>query len=534
MATREELAMIRGARAGDAAAQLALGTRYLFGGGGLPQSLTTALHWLDRAAHQGESAAWMLIGNHIPFETVRRSAKPLSYLVWYEHALDAGVLPAGLVFASLVLETKPEPEPEPEPNLEPTSASDSALRNKALQALQVAAQAGIADAQWLLAQQASMASRGSAPAGPLTPPAAGPEETPLVWAGRAADGGVAQAQQVLAEHAWAASDWKGFLHRALPLARSLIDGSMHIIAEDAPDVLKAMAQRMAATDVTLLSRTAQALYGTAHADVVLMQRCWELAAYAGDRAAQLALGLWLARIDLDGARAASVPGSAHYKKAIFWLTQAGEQGSDEAWFALSRIYLKAEFSQRSLPDARRYLEQAAEMGHCAAQLECGSSAWRNRREAISNDVRAAYWLQKAAAQGSRESLLLLSKVATPATPAPWALAAQRQLTRDLIAAHPFLAARIELAALFGLSRAEALLIDLDLADCGHCLQVDIRAQNARSKRRLILLQTTEELQALHRIKRVFEDVDLGPDGPEGNYRQRQYRLRALVGTAGVA
>ncbi|MGV8891800.1 MAG: hypothetical protein ACOH2K_02395 [Burkholderiaceae bacterium] len=33
MATREELAMISGARAGAADAQLALGTRYLFGGG---------------------------------------------------------------------------------------------------------------------------------------------------------------------------------------------------------------------------------------------------------------------------------------------------------------------------------------------------------------------------------------------------------------------------------------------------------------------------------------------------------------------
>ncbi|MGV8897945.1 MAG: tetratricopeptide repeat protein [Burkholderiaceae bacterium] len=526
MATREELAMIRGARAGDAAAQLALGTRYLFGGGGLPQSLTTALHWLDRAARQGESAAWMLIGNHIPFETVGRTSKPLSYLVWYERALDAGVLAAGLVFANLVLES------EAKPKSKSASTPDSALRDKALQALQAAAQAGIADAQWLLAQQAGIPIAGLEPASvsaqPLTSPAAASEETPLVWAARAADGGVAQAQHVLAERAWAASDWKGFLHRALPLARKLIDGIAHIVAVDAPDVLKAQAQRMAATDVTLLSRTAQALSGIENGDVVLMQRCWELAAYAGDRAAQLALGLWLARIDPDGTRSAMAPGSAHYKKAIFWLTQAGEQGSAEAWFALSRIYLKAEFSQRSLPDARHYLEQAAEMGHCAAQLECGSAAWRSRREASANDVRAAYWLQKAAAQGSQEALSLLTKVAAPALPAPWALAAQQQLTRDMIAAQPFLAARIELAALFGLSRAEALLIDLELADCGHCLQVDIRAQNARSKRRLILLQSAEELQALNRIKRIFEDIDPGPDGPEGNYRQRQYRLKAVL------
>lgn len=510
MATREELTMIRGARAGEVAAQLALGTRYLFGGGGLPQSLTTALHWLDRAAHQGESQAWMLIGNHIPSETVRRTAKPLSYLPWYERALDAGVPAAGLVFASLVLEM--------------TSAPAPAVREKALQALQASAQAGIADAQWLLAQQTGIRVAAQEPA-----PAIGLDQTPLAWAGRAADGGVAPAQQALAEHAWAESDWDGFLHRALPLARSLVDSVAHIVAADAPDVLKAQAQRLSARDVTLLSRTGQALSGTGHADLALMQRCWELAAYAGDRAAQLALGLWLARIDRDGARATTVPGSAHYLKAISWLTQAAEQGSAEAWFALSRVYLKAEFSQRSLPDARRYLERAAEMGHCSAQLERGASAWRSRREDVSNDVRAAYWLQKAAAQGSREALLLLTKVATLATPAAWAVAAQRQLTREIIAAQPFLAARIELAALFGLSRAEALLIDPNLADCGHCLQVDIRTQNARSKRRLILLQTAEELQALHRVKRIFEDVDCGPSGPEGNYRQRQYRLKALVG-----
>ena len=52
MANREELAIIRNARAGQAAAQLELGKLYLFGSAGLPQSLPTALHWLERAARQ--------------------------------------------------------------------------------------------------------------------------------------------------------------------------------------------------------------------------------------------------------------------------------------------------------------------------------------------------------------------------------------------------------------------------------------------------------------------------------------------------
>jgi uncharacterized protein len=94
--------------------------------------------------------------------------------------------------------------------------------------------------------------------------------------------------------------------------------------------------------------------------------------------------------------------------------------------------------------------------------------------------------------------------------------------------HAFLAARLELAWLFGLTRAEALLIDIHRADHGHCLVLDIREHFGRSKRRLILLRTGQERQLLDRVSRVFLDVDCGPGGPEGNYRQRVYRLKTLL------
>jgi TPR repeat protein len=60
--------MIRSARAGDAAAQSALGKLYLFGGVGLQKKFATALYWLDRAARQNEQQAWTSIGLHVPFE----------------------------------------------------------------------------------------------------------------------------------------------------------------------------------------------------------------------------------------------------------------------------------------------------------------------------------------------------------------------------------------------------------------------------------------------------------------------------------
>ena len=61
--------------------------------------------------------------------------------------------------------------------------------------------------------------------------------------------------------------------------------------------------------------------------------------------------------------------------------------------------------------------------------------------------------------------------------------------------------------------------------------IDIRASYGRSKRRLVLVAPGHERQALDRIVRIFAHVDCGPSGPEGNYRQRLYRLRTLLGPA---
>ncbi|TFW30659.1 tetratricopeptide repeat protein, partial [Duganella callida] len=264
-----------------------------------------------------------------------------------------------------------------------------------------------------------------------------------------------------------------------------------------------------------------------------LQQCRELAAWGGDRQAQLALGLWFARMDEEGRRQSNGIAAVNFKRAIRWLTLAGEQGLAEAWFALSRIYLKPEFSQRCVAEAQSYLERAAEMGHCGAQLECGMYAWRNRRTDEHSDVRAAYWLQKAAAQGCADAEALLERVAPTPQEAGWMSSIVTYLTRELLESQPLLAARLELAALFGLSRAEALLLDVKAADHGHCLVIDIRASYGRSKRRLVLLRTARERQALDRIVRLFEAIDSGPDGLEGNYRQRLYRLKTWL-PSGVA
>jgi TPR repeat protein len=488
MANREELGIIRGARAGNVVAQLALGKLYLFGSASLPKSTPTALHWLQRAAQQDCDEACLLIGSDIPFETARHYAQAV--LPWYEHAFDGGVVQAGLVLAQLV-------------QLVP-AASNTGLRAKARRALEQAALAGLPDALWLLARHDVAISQPG-----LAAPAGGE------WLTRAADNGVAEAQYALLERAWDDGDRAGFLLRALPLARRLLHASAPLIAQD----------------VLLLSRCAQALSagaGEMDADPLEIGRFWDLAAQGGDRSAQLALGLWFSRMDVNGARIKDGIASVNFKRAIRWLIQAGEQGLAEAWFVLSRIYIKPEFSQRSMIEAQAYLERAADMGHCAAQLECGIHAWRSRRDVPDNDVRAAYWLLKAAAQGSVDAENALHKVAPDVEPTPWLQQIGPQLTREQVSSQPFLSARLELAGLFNLSRAEALLLDVHAADRGHCLVIDICASYGRSKRRLVLLRTAQQRQALDRIVRLFDNVDCAASGPEGNYRRRLYRLKTWL------
>jgi TPR repeat protein len=389
MANREELVIIRGARAGDAASQLALGKLYLFGGAGLPCHPPTALHWLCRAAEQGVESAWQLIGCHISAD-VAEQARELA-LPWLQRAAAAGLPQASAILA-----------------------------------------------QW---QQAVPAVVAPASAEPLPAPV-----PPTAW-----------------------QDPAG------------VDGAE-------------------------------------------LLRLREEAAQAGDRGAQLALGLQLARMSPDGDRLADGGGTVNFKRALRWLAQAGEQGLADAWFAMSRIYIRPEFSQRSASEAQACLERAAGLGHSAAQLACGMHAWRARRGDEQSDVKAAYWLQQAAAQGSHEAQAALARIAPAPVAADWA-EALLPLTRGVLSSQPLLAARIELAVLFGLTRAEALLLDVAAADHGHCLVVDIRASYGRGKRRLVLVDSAPQRQALDRSVRLFEQVDTSL---EGNYRQRLYRLKTWL------
>lgn len=449
----------------------------------------------------------MLIGEHVPFSIAQQAGDPLRVAFWYERAFESGSARAGLVLAMLVFNS--------------WARADSTLRQKSLRALKMAAEAGIPDAQWLHAQQLGMREIAAQPeALDPSPQSRQRIEQALDWATRAARSGVLDAQRTLADYCWARKDYLKFLFWAVPMAQELDRRNAGNPARRRPYV---------GHELALLGRVAQALLLVSDPNSRLIERYLRIAAEGGACDAQQAYGLWIARMDEQGARLSGVPGVAHYKKALRWLQLSAEQGSAVAWYAMSRIYLKPEFSRRSVTEARRYLELAAVAGHEQAQVELGLVAWRARRAEPNSDIRAVYWLQKAAGQGNKEARQLLDKIAPPVRKADWAYQARDSFSRELCSQYPFLSARIELGYWFGLTRAEALLIDVEAADHGHCLEVDIRSTHPRSRRRLIQILSGDQRQALDRAARMFDVVDgKSEHGPEGNYRQRLYRFRSLM------
>lgn len=520
MATREQVALMRAARSGTPSAELALGRCYLFGAEELKKNLMSSLYWLHRAASHDQASAWMLIGAHIPYATVAATPEPMHFCTWYERAMDAGVPQAAVVLARLLLDSQGGDGPPPA---------------EALAALEKAASGGILEAQWLLARElkrtsdylSSMESNTRASDARLQE---GEQKRAvnmaLGWAARAAQSGVREAQKALANRAWRMGDHEEFLRWSLPAACAMID------------VRGRQARHGTASEeeMVLAYRCGKSLMETGQAHAPKVEKLLDFAARAGDMHAQYALACWYATLDED-AQPIPEPGRRNnYRKAIHWLTVACEKGDARAWYAMFKIYTRPNSGlyQYRVEQAERWLERAAELGHARAQLELGESAWRKRRCDESNDVRAVYWLQRAAAQGDAAARALLDRIADQPVPAPWAQEAQRQLTPEIRRMHPFLAARIELAAHFGLARHEALLLDVNAADRGHCLLVDVRDQYAHSRRRLIQVETGAQRLALSRIARQFAAVDAGPGGPEGNYRKRLYLFAKMTAGAGPA
>jgi TPR repeat protein len=440
---------MRAASRGDLGAQLTLGRLYLDGDAGLPLDPRAACLWLGRAAAKGSDEAAQVIATRIPAAAV---IAPASVLQYFETAAARGNTHAKKVLADWCL----------------SGAAGAVDMERALGLLLELADAGETGAQLrlgleLLSDTSGDVSRADA----------------VCWLERAAQAGSRAARRLLGQYLLErgndperAAYWLG----GLASAGDAEMGTLFGIA-----LLRQERRREA---VRWLAKSAQ----------------------RGECLAQLWLGR--AYLESQGSRSSGLPRS--YKQAARWLERAAARDNPDACLALSRLYLRRSFSGRDASRAQRYLERAAMLGSVDAQYDIGHACLR--RGAVSdNDVRGTCWLARAATGGHLAAARLLNDAGLIAPRLAEELRARHEaLVRALGVLDLPLSCRLEVAYAFALTLPEALLLDPVHADRGECLLVTRQAGVRGSMRRVRVVLTREQRDAVDRAKRLIRP-DRGTD-----------------------
>ena len=154
-----------------------------------------------------------------------------------------------------------------------------------------------------------------------------------------------------------------------------------------PKELKQLTKKANKGDVESMMKLCQYYASEEHNDTLLFSKYLELAADAGDAAAQTEMGVGLMKglyglhMDVD--------------KALYYTRKAANQGNNNAIYNLGLFYLNGVSVEKDTDKARTYFEQAAMQGVAAAQFYYGAC--------LSTDSttidQAYFWIQKAADPG---------------------------------------------------------------------------------------------------------------------------------------
>jgi len=489
MASRSVLPLIRQARAGDARSQFELGKIYLDGGQGLGANPHAALLWLDRAAAQGHTAAWRLIGQRVSPGVADNAQYSQHLLRWYELAANDGCASAQTKLAQLLLSKQHAGDAT-----NPAAAAIKLLRSAAAKGDATARlELGIC----LLKEQTDRGSQAD-------------EAVNFLEQAHAA--GKSAAARNLADHYWQAGNAE--------LA--------HLWYSRCIDL----------QDVELCYRFGmlRALLGEPS------EKFLERAAAARHPLACEELGLRYAigwRHDSGGAL-----NPRNFKKSVRWLERAASLGSAKGCYFLALLYDHQNCSFRNHGKAREWLFEAARRGHPEAQYRAGVRLLRDLTYARvpdpeetgrdDADVAAIRFLAEAERQGHAQAARVLDAAACRAPRYGAAQAVQWAQAIDSMARLSVpVAMRLELACVFGLRVWELIMIDPVQAHRGDCFVIEVRNTGVKSRRRIVLIEHPEQRETADKARALFRGSTPLPGDFRGGYASRYQKLMRRCAQAGV-
>lgn len=472
---RQDIQLVASARQGDVTAKFELGRRYLLGEEGFPRHIATALEYLLHPSLAGRAQAEKVIAEALPLQDIIR----LDQLRVLRSAANAGSTLACVKLALWLYLTRRDAA-ETSCWLERAADQGSTVARAAMAAL--ARTNGTACTQGVLEALSALQ---------------GDETTDLL--------------ELAVTDALQARDAQR-LGRTL---QALLAQQTEITSRLADCLCQALvvAQGLAAFRVETEASRVE----------LLLEHCFQ----RGNADAALLLGRALCGIDHGPLRSTSLAGGPNLRKGAAMLLRAADSGRDEAWMHLYHVHADNRASVANPLMSRFFLEKAAISGDVGAQRRLGALTLRSATT-LHESEQGISWLHRAAACGDLHAVKLLqSLVLQVHGDETHANAILEAVRRD----DPWVACRLRIGRDFGLTKLEALSVDVVSGERPWGLVVGPNpfvSQSKRSAPRAIPALTSEVAERLHHAAVLFGQASHESRPLAGELRQRSNRLRALM------
>ena len=467
MASRDTLKLMTRAKKGEPAAQLEMGRLYLVGSKGIAPNPSAALNWLLEAWRRGQRcAANDIVG--IQDACALSKENEAAYIEACEHAASAGSEDGAFALGEIYLRAGDK-----------VAAEEQFVK---------AAEAGHAKAA--LRMGMDLADRDQVP----------------------------EARRYLELAAKAGEE-----AAIRPLATLLT-------RQDSPDSIPWLRQMAEAGDVQAMEELSSILL-QAQSPAALEEGRTFLQT-AAQRGSPSAMWIW-GRLQVRQFRPEALKNITTHspKRAVVYLERAATLGIVEAHWDLARLYSLPQSSISDLRTARRHLEAAAEAGIGEAQVMLARRLI-HRRDDLDAWVSAGQLLESAKADAACVELAekLLNEISEKAFEWPAEVVrTQNRLLEDIEPRQPAIAARLRLAASFGLTTRETVFIDVLQADKNWCLLVDLRKHFRYRPWRLVRVNSDAQRAALKSARLSILSGSSSSDMlMAGTTRARARRLTSIL------
>lgn len=251
----------------------------------------------------------------------------------------------------------------------------------------------------------------------------------------------------------------------------------------------------------------------------------------GNSGAALLLGRALCGMDTAFANSASLAPKRNLRRGTALLLRAADAGMSDAWLLLHHVHADGQGSVANPQAARFFLEKAAGTGNVNAQRQLGVLILKSALDASEFEL-GMHWMTQASGQGDDIAKSLLRSFVLPVHGSDHEA---ERIINDVMRIDPWIAHKLRTSRNFGLTKTEAINVDLTSGIRSWGLVVSDDAADERLRTRFS--RTIPALEPRH-MEQLRESVNFFRIASEsgtivnGERRQRPHTLRYVMERVG--